>query len=85
VEAARSTAEKIAALSESAGTHFTADEYLQTVAESAKELSPEQLHNVAGGISETEWLFFSVGSLGVACLVAGILSAVQLQQCINFD
>ena len=44
VETARLTAEKIAKLSESAGTPFTAEEYLKAVAESSEEMSVEQLH-----------------------------------------
>ena len=50
MEAARSTAEKLAKLSESAGTPFTAEEYLKSVAESSEEMSAEQLHGVAGGV-----------------------------------
>jgi hypothetical protein len=46
VETAKSTAEQIAKLSERAGTPFTAEEYLKSVAES----SEEQLHTVAGGV-----------------------------------
>ena len=49
VETARSTAEKLARLSETAGTPFTAEEYLQAVAELSEQMSPEQLHTVAGG------------------------------------
>jgi predicted ribosomally synthesized peptide with nif11-like leader len=48
-ESARSTAEKLAKLSESAGTPFTAEEYLKAVAESSEEISEEQLQSVAGG------------------------------------
>jgi len=39
-------------LSESAGTPFTAEEYLKSVAESSEEMSAEQLHGVAGGCKE---------------------------------
>jgi hypothetical protein len=39
----------MAKLSESAGTPFTAEEYLKSVAESSEEMSAEQLHGVAGG------------------------------------
>lgn len=53
VETARLTAEKIAKLSESAGTPFTAEEYLKSVAESSEEMSAEQLQSVAGGASES--------------------------------
>jgi predicted ribosomally synthesized peptide with nif11-like leader len=52
VETARSTAEKLARLSETAGTPFTAEEYLQAVAELSEQMSPEQLHTVAGGRQE---------------------------------
>jgi hypothetical protein len=48
---ARLTAEKIAKLSENAGTPFTAEEYLKSVAESSEEMSAEQLQSVAGGAS----------------------------------
>jgi hypothetical protein len=50
-EISRSTAEKMAKLSESAGTPFTAEEYLKSVAESSEEMSAEQLQSVAGGAS----------------------------------
>ena len=50
VEAARTTAEKLAKLSESAGTPFTADEYLHSVAESSEEMSAQQLQSVPGGV-----------------------------------
>jgi hypothetical protein len=53
METARSTAEKLAKLSESAGTPFTAEEYLKSVAESAEEMSTEQLRSVAGGRNPT--------------------------------
>jgi hypothetical protein len=49
METLRSTAEKVAKLSESAGTPFTAEEYLKSVAESSEEMSTEQLQSVAGG------------------------------------
>jgi hypothetical protein len=48
-EAVKSTAEKLAKLSESAGTPFTAEEYLKSVSESSEEMSKEQLQSVAGG------------------------------------
>jgi Nif11 domain len=51
LEISRSTAEKMAKLSESAGTPFTAEEYLKSVAESSEEMSAEQLQSVAGGAS----------------------------------
>jgi predicted ribosomally synthesized peptide with nif11-like leader len=79
VEAARSTAEQIAKLSESAGTPFTAEEYLQSVADSSEELSADQLQNVAGGAPYgiAEAIALSVISLGVICLTIGIGSAVH--------
>jgi predicted ribosomally synthesized peptide with nif11-like leader len=49
METLRSTAQKLAKLSESAGTPFTAEEYLKSVVESSDELSKEQLQSVAGG------------------------------------
>jgi alanyl-tRNA synthetase len=52
-ETARLTAEKMAKLSESAGTPFTAEEYLKLVAESSEEMSAEQLQSVAGGAKES--------------------------------
>lgn len=54
MEAVKSTAEKLAKLSESAGTPFTAEEYLKSVAESSEEMSKEQLQTVAGGLSIEE-------------------------------
>jgi hypothetical protein len=51
MEAVKSTAEKLAKLSESAGTPFTAEEHLNSVAQSSEELSKEQLQSVAGGRS----------------------------------
>ena len=48
-EAVKSTAEKLAKLSESAGTPFTPEEYLKSVSESSVEMSKEQLQSVAGG------------------------------------
>ncbi len=49
MEGVKSTAEKVAKLSESAGTPFTAEECLKWVAESSEEMSTEQLQSVAGG------------------------------------
>lgn len=84
MESARATAEKIAGLSESAGTPFTAEEYLQTVAESAKELSPERLHSVAGGswVDNPNLLIISAIGFGAAC---AILSAAtgDIKKCFN--
>jgi Nif11 domain len=48
-EAVKSTAEKLAELSESTGTPFTAEEYLKSVVVSSEEMSTEQLRSVAGG------------------------------------
>ena len=84
MESARSTAEKIAELSESAGTPFTAEEYLQTVTESAKELSPEQLHSVAGGaLGDVDWemVVGSLMGLGVGCIYAGLVSYFDGKDC----
>jgi hypothetical protein len=52
VESTKLTAEKLAKLSERAGTPFTAEEYLNSVAESSEEMSTEQLRSVAGGVRE---------------------------------
>ena len=49
IEIAKSTAEKLAKLSESVGTPFTAEEYLNSVVESSEEMSTEQLRSVAAG------------------------------------
>ena len=43
------TARSIAKLSESAGTPFTAEEYLNSIADSSEEMSADQLSSVAGG------------------------------------
>jgi Nif11 domain len=79
VEAARTTAEKLAKLSESAGTPFTAEEYLNSVVESSEEMSTEQLHGVAGGVWEPslENIITSLIMLGAGCSVSAIISAVQ--------
>jgi predicted ribosomally synthesized peptide with nif11-like leader len=72
MEAVRSTAEKLAKLSESAGTPFTAEEYLQAMADSSEEMSAEQLSRVAGGgegpRDATQWAIISAFSFGLACL-----------------
>ncbi len=80
MEAARSTAEKLAKLSESAGTPFTAEEYLKSVAESAEEMSTEQLHSVAGGVWEANFknIFDSIISAGIACIIHAAVSAGHL-------
>ena len=68
-EATRSTAEKLAKLSESAGTPFTADEYLKSVAESSEEMSAEQLHGVAGGVwrPSVDNIMDSLNTMGMGC------------------
>ena len=76
VEAARTTAEKLAKLSESAGTPFTAEEYLKSVAESSPELSAEQLRNVSGGVNIGEAIAISFASFAVGCFAVAIGSAV---------
>jgi hypothetical protein len=75
VEAARTTAEKLAKLSESAGTPFTAEEYLQSVAESSEEMSAEQLQSVAGG-RESGWVMVSIITTWV-CVGNAIKSAAE--------
>ena len=74
---AKSSAEKLAKLSESAGTPFTAEEYLNSVAESSEEMSTEQLHRVAGGLSAAEEIYIasSILTAGVTCWVKAIVSA----------
>ncbi len=78
-EAAKSTAEKLAKLSESAGTPFTAEEYLRSVAESSEQLSAEQLHTVAGGVWEptADNIVLSTLTFGIACWGAAVLSALS--------
>jgi hypothetical protein len=78
-EAAKSTAEKLAKLSESASTPFTAEEYLQSVAESSEQLSAEQLHAVAGGAWElTEGnIAFSIFTVGIGCLIMKAKSEIE--------
>jgi arginyl-tRNA synthetase len=77
VEVARSTAEQIAKLSERAGTPFTAEEYLQSVAESSEELSADQLQNVSGGVNIGVAIAISIASFAVGCFAVAIGSAVQ--------
>ena len=79
METVRSTAEKLAKLSESAGTPFTAEEYLQSVAESSEQLSAQQLHSVAGGVWEPTFdnIFVSVFSLGTVCAAFAASSAIK--------
>ncbi len=77
VEAAKSTAEKLAKLSKSAGTPFTAEEYLRSVAESSEQLSAEQLHTVAGGVWEPTAgnILGSIFTIGIGCAAAVAVSA----------
>jgi predicted ribosomally synthesized peptide with nif11-like leader len=72
VEAVKSTAEKLAKLSESAGTPFTAEEYLKSVAESSEEMSAQQLQSVAGGVWEP-----SAGNILASIFTAGFFCAVK--------
>ncbi len=76
-EIAQSRAEKLAELSESAGTPFTAEEYLRSVAESSEQLSAEQLHTVAGGVWEPspKNIVGSIFMLGIGCGIAAAISA----------
>ena len=76
-ESARTTAEKLAKLSESAGTPFTAEEYLNSVLESSEEMSAQQLHSVAGGVWEANFsnIFNSIMTAGIACGVRAAVSA----------
>jgi hypothetical protein len=78
-EAARSTAEKLAKLSESAGTSFTAEEYLQSVAESSEELSAEQLQTVSGGLDIGKAILFSLFTATLGCWAGAIASAAGAQ------
>jgi len=77
-EAARSTAEKLAKLSESAGTPFTAEEYLKSVAEPSEEMSAEQLHGVAGGVWKPgfENIAASIITVGAGCGFLAAYSAI---------
>jgi hypothetical protein len=77
VESAKSMAEKLAKLSESAGAPFTAEEYLQSVVEPSEEMSAEQLLSVAGGAWEPNAanIWSSVATLGLYCGVLAIWSA----------
>jgi hypothetical protein len=79
-EAAKSTAGKLAELSRSAGTAFTAEEYVNAAAESSEELSAEQLHTVAGGWSDDQIrdaVRISLMTFGVGCIVYGVASLVN--------
>jgi hypothetical protein len=79
MEAARSTAEKLAKLSESAGTPFTAEEYLKSVAEPSEEMSAEQLHGVAGGVwaPTADNIAVSITTLGLGCAGIAAISAIK--------
>ena len=77
MESARSTAEKLAKLSESAGTPFTAEEYLKSAAESSEEMSPEQLQSVAGGVTIGDAIAYSIMTVAVGCLRNATISALQ--------
>jgi hypothetical protein len=79
METLRSTAEKVAKLSESAGTPFTAGEYLRSVAESSEQLSAEQLHTVAGGVWEpsSKNILTSIFTLGLGCALGAGISAAE--------
>ena len=81
METVRSTAEKLAKLSESAGTPFTAREYLNSIAESAEELSAEDLRSVAGGLSIEE----VVGNLWNSLIHPGICAVRVAGSLINKD
>jgi hypothetical protein len=77
-ESARTTAEKLAKLSESAGTPFTAEEYLNSVLESSEEMSAQQLHSVAGGVWDPSVtnIMASIFSAGIVCGLFATASAV---------
>jgi Nif11 domain len=79
METLRSTAEKVAKLSESAGTPFTAQEYLRSVAESSEQLSAEQLHTVAGGVWEPSYknISYSIFTFGIGCAMQATRSAAE--------
>jgi Nif11 domain len=78
-ESARTTAEKLAKLSESAGTPFTAEEYLNSVLESSEEMSAQQLHSVAGGVWEPSAMniITSIFSAGTVCGLVALASAAS--------
>lgn len=77
METVRSTADKLAKLSESAGTPFTAEEYLQSVAESSEELSAEQLQTVSGGVTIGEVIGLSIATLTLGCWAGAIATAAD--------
>jgi hypothetical protein len=78
VENAKLTAEKMAKLSESTGTPFTAEEYLNLVAESSEEMSADQLQGVAGGAWDASFdnIAMSILFLGVGCALKAAASAL---------
>ncbi|HXM05669.1 MAG TPA: hypothetical protein VN939_23850 [Chthoniobacterales bacterium] len=78
VESARSNAEKLAKLSQRTDTAFTAEEYLQLAADSADEMSSEQLHAVAGGVWQPTFnnIAMSILGAGIMCGVRAIFSAI---------
>jgi Nif11 domain len=76
VEVAKLTAQKIAKLSESTGTPFTAEEYLQSVADSSDQMSAEQLQSVAGGVWEpTANNIVTSIFIGILCAIVAAASA----------
>jgi ABC-type cobalamin transport system ATPase subunit len=76
-EAARTTAEKLAKLSESAGTPFTAEEYLNSVLESSEEMSAQQLQTVSGGVTLGEVIGLSIATLSLGCWAGAIATAAN--------
>jgi predicted ribosomally synthesized peptide with nif11-like leader len=80
VQSARSTAEQVAKLSESVGTPFTAEEYLQAFADSSEEISDEQLYTVAGGaLSPREAVAMSMKNVyfALGCVAPTVLSLLK--------
>src|ERR1700677_377857 len=82
LELTRSNAEKVAKLSQSTDTPFTAQEYLEAVADSSDssdEMSPEQLHAVAGGVFAPTVgnVVGSILTLGIGCAVLAIHTALM--------
>jgi predicted ribosomally synthesized peptide with nif11-like leader len=75
LETIKSIAEKLAKLSESAGTPFTAEEYLKAIAPSSEEMSTEQLRSVAGGGGDPIWMNI-VSSLADAFTHGGTLDTI---------
>ena len=83
LEISRSTAEKMAKLSESAGTPFSAEEYLKSVAESSEEMSSEQLQSVAGGASaDPNQILDSIYTWLKACTGKIYVTALQADDCL---